>query len=198
MVGVSGFEKTGKAGRKAGTDGHGQAVTGDTSRVNPGQAGLHRKVIEQEAGLEIVGAIEKEVTAGKKFHGILRTKIGDDALHLDARIDGEQLAFGGDGFGERFAGVGFVKERLPLKIGVLDEVAVNDFDRTDAGANQQVCRSGTDGATADHGRARSKQVLLAFGTDPGKEHLARVFFLEKVGHGRYGLGRPCGSACYVT
>ncbi len=124
----------------------------------------------------------------------MRTKIGDHALHLDAGIDGEQLAFGGDGFRKGIAGVGFVKERLALKIGRLDEVAVDDFDRTDA----QVCGSGTDGATADDGRSRSEQALLALGTDPSKQHLARVFFLEKIGHGRYGPGRPHGQVCQVT
>jgi len=43
----------------------------------------------------------------------------------------------GNGFGERVARVGFVEERLALKVGRLDEVAVEDAETADAGASEK-------------------------------------------------------------
>src|SRR5260370_30378684 len=50
----AGFEKAGEAGRRAGTHGHGQAVTGNGGRVDPRTSGFHLDIVNQEASFEIV------------------------------------------------------------------------------------------------------------------------------------------------
>ncbi len=46
LGGGAGFEKTGEAGRRAGTNRHGQAVTGDAGGVDPRPAGFHGDVVD--------------------------------------------------------------------------------------------------------------------------------------------------------
>ena len=53
-----GIEKTSEAGRFAGQNGHGEAVTGDGGSVDPGSVGFDGEVVDEEAGLEVVGAVE--------------------------------------------------------------------------------------------------------------------------------------------
>lgn len=196
--GIAGFEKAGEARGQAGTNGHGEAVAGNTRSVDPRQAGLHGKIIDQKTGLKVIGAIEEEIAAGEKLFGILRPEIGDDTPHGDAGIDGEQLALGGNGFWKSLASIRLVKESLALEIGRLDEIPVNDFDGPDTGTNKKVCGSSAYGATTNDGGARSQQPLLAFGPDSGEEHLSGVFFLERIGHGWCGPSRTRGRGCQVT
>jgi len=65
-----GFEEAGEARRETGADGHGDAVTGDSCGVNPGLGGLDRIIIHEEAGLEIVGAVEDQIEAGEQLGGV--------------------------------------------------------------------------------------------------------------------------------
>ena len=55
---AGGIEKASKAGRFARQNGHGDAITSDGGGINPGSASLDGEVIDEEAGLEIVGAVE--------------------------------------------------------------------------------------------------------------------------------------------
>lgn len=82
---------------------------------------------------------------------------------------------GGDGFREGFARVGFLEKRLALKIRELDEVAINDSEAADAGANEEIGRDGAEGSAADKNGARLEESLLAFFADAGKKNLARIF-----------------------
>src|SRR2546423_15307037 len=54
----AGFEKAGEAGGCAGANGHGQAVAGNGSRVNPRGGGFYGDVIDQEAGFGIIPAAQ--------------------------------------------------------------------------------------------------------------------------------------------
>lgn len=81
----------------------------------------------------------------------------------------------GDRFGEGFASIGFIEKRLALKIRELDEVAVNDSEAADSGANEEIGRNGAERSAADKNSARLEEALLAFFTDAGKKNLARVF-----------------------
>lgn len=80
-----------------------------------------------------------------------------------------------DCFGEGFARIGFLEQRLALKIRELDEVAVNDSEAADSGANEEIRRDGAERSAADKNSARLEEALLAFFADAGKKNLARVF-----------------------
>ena len=81
----------------------------------------------------------------------------------------------GDRFGERFARVGFLEKRLTLKIRELDEVAINDSEAAESGANEEIGRDGAERSAADENSARLEKALLAFFADAGKKNLARIF-----------------------
>ncbi len=152
LRGGAGFEETSKAGRCARTNGHGQAVTGDGSRVDPRAAGFHGDIVDQEASFEIIGAVEEQIDSIEQCIGVAGAEIGDDAFDGNGRIDRAQLTFCGDSFGEDVEGVGLVKEDLALQVRRLNEIAVDDFDIADAGANEKIGSGGSDSATANDGR----------------------------------------------
>jgi len=95
---------------------------------------------------------------------------------------------GGNRFRKAMAGVGFIKQRLPLQIGRFNEVSIDDVERTDSGTNQEVGGGGPDGPTADNRRAGAEQTALPVGSNPGEQHLAGVFFLEKIARQGSGPG----------
>lgn len=73
---------------------------------------------------------------GEQFFGVARSEVGNHTFDAHAAVDGAQAALRSDGLGERFARVGFVEESLALEIGGFDEIAVDDAQRSYAGADQ--------------------------------------------------------------
>jgi len=153
LGGAAGLQETGEAGRCAGTNGHGQAVTCDAGGVDPRAAGFHGNIVDQEASFEIVSAVEEQIDSTEKRFRVARGEIGDDTFDGNGGIDGAELALGGDGLGEDVEGVGLIEERLPLQVGGLNEIAIDDFEVADAGANKKIGGGSADGAAADDGRA---------------------------------------------
>jgi hypothetical protein len=176
------FEEAGEARSDAGTDDHSEAITADACGVDPGAGKFHGEIVDEETRFEIVGSIEDEIEASEKFFNVIRAEIGDQAFNGNGGVDGVEFAFSGDGFGESVASVGFVEERLTLKIGRLDEIAINDSNAANAGTDEKICGGRADGAAADDGGAGGEQTLLALRTDARKKDLAGVFFLESVVH----------------
>ena len=125
-------------------------------------------------------------------------EVGDDTFHGDAGIDGAQLLLRGNRFGQGFLGIRFVKKRLALQVGRLDEIAINDSQLTDAGADQKIGGGSADGTATDDDGTGSEQPLLTFRTDPGEKHLARIFLLERIFHEQCSPGRRAGSAYLAT
>jgi len=162
----------------AGSNGEGNAVSGDGGGVNPGTTRGDSKIVHEQARFKIVGAVEDQVEAGEQFGSVARGEVGDEAFDGNRGIDGAQLAFGGRRFRKSGLRIGFVEEGLALEIGRLDKIAVENSDATDASANQQRGRGRTNRATADNNGAGSQEPLLARSTDAGKEHLTRVAFAE--------------------
>src|SRR5262249_48546836 len=129
--GVTGFDRAfgrsredaGQAGSFTRNDIHGYGVSGNGSSVNPRLAVLHGKIIDEIAGLKIVGRIEDEIGGGEQGLDVFRGEVGDLGLNLYVRIKGSNLAGGGDGFGQRVSGVSFVKERLALQVAGLNVIA---------------------------------------------------------------------------
>ncbi len=189
ISGAAGFEKAREASGLAGTDGHGQSIARDGGSVNPRAAGFHGDIVDQEASFEIIGAIKKQIDVTEKGFGIARAEIGDDAFDGYGRIDRAKLALRGNGLGQNIEGVGFIEEGLTLQVRGLDEIAIDDSEVADAGANEQIGSGSADSAATDDGRPRGEQPLLPFRADPAEKHLARIFFLERIAHERHGPRR---------
>jgi len=78
------------------------------------------------------------------------------------------------GFGQDFAGIRFVEQRLPLQVARLDVIPVDHDEPTHPGARQGIRLSGSERATArNHGR-RCEQAFLALFANLGEENLPRV------------------------
>lgn len=186
--GFRGAEETSETGGIAGENSHGEAVSGDSGAVNPWAVGLDGEIVDQETGFEIVGAVENDVEALEQFGGVFRIEIGDDSLDGNGGIDGFELAFGGDGFGEGVAGVIFIEQGLALKIGRLDEIAIEDSDAADAGADQQAGGGGANGSAADDHGAGGEKALLTLEGETFKKYLPGIFFLKRIIHDFSGPG----------
>ncbi len=117
-----------------------------------------------------------------ELHDVGAVDVGDDRLDRDRRVDLPQLARGGLGLGQVVRHVGLVEQHLPLEVARLDEVAVDDADEADAGADQGVGQHGAERAAAAERDARREQLLLPGLADAGEAHLAGVAF-ERVGIG---------------
>ncbi len=51
---------------------------------------------------------------------------------------GPEAALGGDGFWQRVPRVGLLEERLPLQIRCFDEIAVDNSEPADSGADKKI------------------------------------------------------------
>ena len=180
--GVGCAEETSEAGGVAGENGHGEAVSGDGCGVDPRAAGLDGEIVDQKAGFEVVGAVENDVEALQQIGGVLRIEIGDEAFYGNGGIDGFELALGGDGFGEGITGIGFVEKSLPLEIGRLDEIAIDNSDAAYAGTDQQAGGSSANGAAANDYGVGGEEALLALEAEALKKYLPGIFFLKKFIH----------------
>jgi hypothetical protein len=86
----------------------------------------------------------------------------------DAGVELGDVAAGRLGLGQRFEGVGLVKEDLALEVGGLDEVAVDEGEGTNAGAGEQRCGGCAHGSAADDRNMGGGEPLLALLTDAGE------------------------------
>jgi hypothetical protein len=186
--GIRCAEETSEAGGVAGENGHGEAVSGDGCGVNPRAGGLDGEIVHQEAGFEVVGAVENDVEALQQIGGVLRIEIGDEAFDGNGGIDGFEPALGGDGFGEGIARVGLVEKSLALQIGRFDEIAIEDSNAAYAGTDQEAGGSSANGAAANDYGAGGEEALLALEAESLKKYLPRVFFLKKFIHDFSGPG----------
>src|SRR5205814_8261948 len=86
------LEDAAQAGRLIGQDGHRLAVTADAAAVDPRLAELHRRVVDQVADLEVIGAVEDNVGVRYQFEDVGAVDVGDDWLDVDLGVDVGELA----------------------------------------------------------------------------------------------------------
>ncbi len=124
--GVAGFDGSGGRGREEageaggglvvlrrlgsnGQDGHGGGIGPEGGGVDPGFALFDGEVVEQVAGFEVVGAVEQQVGAGEQGVDVGGDEVRDHWLDVNGGVEGGDLAAGGFGLGQGFAGVGFIE-----------------------------------------------------------------------------------------
>src|SRR5690606_37176372 len=82
--------------------------------------------------------------------------------------------FRGDRFWKTVDGVLFLVERLPLKIGELDEITIDDTQCPDSGARESLGVRCSESPSTYQKHARVRQPLLAFHADLTEENLSAV------------------------
>ena len=170
--GVGSGRRGGRIG--LGEDGHGGGVGADGCGVDPGLGLLDGVVVEEVAGLEVVGGVEDEVGGGEEFVDVGRNEVGDVGMDDDGRVKESDLAASGFGFGEGLEGVGLVEKDLALEVGGFDEVAVDKSESADTGAGEQRGCGGSGGSATDDGDVGCGKHLLSGGADSGEEDLTGV------------------------
>ena len=111
---------------------------------------------------------------GEQFGDVTGDEVGDAGVDGDAGVEPGDVAAGGFGLGQAFAGVGFVEEDLALQVGGLDEVAVDESEGADSGAGEQRGGGSAHGTAADDGNVSLGEALLAGCADSCEEDLAGV------------------------
>src|SRR5262249_4609183 len=143
-------------------------VAADAATVDPRLVELHRGVVDQVADLEIVGAVEDQISILHQLDDVGAIDVGDDRLDSDLGVDLPQLASRGLRLGQVRRHVGFIKQYLALEVMRLDEIAVDDAQVTDTGPYQGVGQHGAQSAAATECDAAIAEPDLALGADAGK------------------------------
>ena len=151
-------------------------------------AELHRGVVHQEPGGEVVGAVDHRVVALEDVHdvaGVEAHVVGDD---VDVRVEG------GEGLLRRVdlavADAVHVVEDLALEVGLVDHVHVDDAERADASGSQVQGSRRAEAAGAEQQDLGVEQLLLAGLADLGQEQVALVAVALIAGEGGGDLPLP--------
>ena len=120
----------------------------------------------------------------------------------DGGVEEGDFATGGFGFGARVEGVVFVEEDLALKVGGLDEVAIDEGEGSDACAGEEGSGCGAGGSDADDGDMSRGEELLAGGGDAGEEDLTGIAVVLGNGRGGRKIGHdgswPVFNGCFFV
>ncbi len=129
----------GKAGGDAGQNIHGDGVGTDRAGVNPRLILLDGIVIQQIAGLEVVGRVQYQLRVGQDGMDIRRNQVGDVGMDLGLAVELGDAAARSLRFGQAFGGVFLLKQDLPLQIAPFDIVAIDQRQRANPSARQKAC-----------------------------------------------------------
>ena len=179
----------GEAGGFTGENVESDGVAADGGGVNPGEIFADGVIVDEITSFEIVGAVEDELHVGEEVGDVAGHEVGDVGFDDDFRVEGADFAGRGDGLGQRFGGIGFVKEHLTLQVAGLDVVAIEEAEIADPGAGEERSQSGAGGAATDEGNACGSEALLALGGDGLEEYLAGIAFERRRLH----IGCPSGA-----
>ncbi len=127
------------------------AVAADRRAVDPGDFAIDGGVVDQKAGLEIVGAVEDQVDVLEQILDIGGRQIGDHRFDGHFGIHTRQPPRCRYGFGQRFGRIGFFKQELALQVGPFDEIAVDDAQPAHSGARHGFGLHGSQRPAADDG-----------------------------------------------
>ena len=177
-------------------DVHGGGVGADGGGVDPGFALLDGVVVDEVAGLEVVGGVEDECRAGARSSAMLAgTRSAMCAWTVTVELKRAIWRRAASALGRHSQGVGLVEENLALEVGGLDEVAVDEGEGADAGAGEQRGGGSARGSAADDGDVGGGESLLAGGADAGEENLAGVAVVVSDAAQRVAWIRRRGCRC---
>jgi hypothetical protein len=133
---------------------------------------LHRRVVEEIAGGEVVGAVDDDVVLGEDAIDVLAREsllVADD-LHVGV----ERFQGLSRGLGLRLADAVRRVQDLSLQVRRIDDVRVDDAERPHARGGEVQRRGRPEAAGADEEHLAAKQLLLPGLADLGDEEVAAV------------------------
>ena len=183
-VGVEAAEARAVGGEEGG-DGSG---AGDRAPVDVGDPEFDGAVVDEVAGLEVVGAVDEDAREVPgvldEVFGVGGGEVGDVGVDGDVGVGGVEPRFGGDRLGDAIDRVLVGEEGLAVEVGAFDEVAVDDGELPDAGTGEEVGADAAERSDADDEGVGRGELGLSFGSDGAGAGLAGVAFVVGVGaHG---------------
>ena len=146
-------------------------------------------VVDQEARLEVVRAVDDDVEPLQELHGVVRVQVGDDRLDGHRRIRGVKVSRRGDGLRDEGSNVLLREEELALEVGLFDHIAIDDADAPHAGAHQDRSAHGPERPAPHDDGGGAAETLLSFHADSLEEGLAGI----PVACGGIGHAEPLGA-----
>lgn len=162
----------------------------------------HGDVIDEQARLVVVGAVEYDIGPRARFVGRdarrrCGSEIRDDRVDGDLPIHLRKPAPGGFGLRECLLGIALGEERLSLEVGPLDDVAIDECEPADPRPGEQIGGNAPQRADPDDQRVRGRQPSLTRFAPAGQEHLPVISI--GGGHGRQARRRNASmSAAAMT
>jgi hypothetical protein len=147
-----------------------------------GLARQHRRVVDQVAGREVVGAIQDEVVLREQIDGVLGLESHLVQVDLHQRVDLQDRVLGALRLGS--TDVGLPVDDLTLQVGLVDDVEFDDADGSDACCGEVQQRGRPEAACADHQYAGVLEPLLTVDAEVGNDQVtavARNFFARECG-----------------
>src|SRR5581483_8413681 len=149
-------------------------------------AGEHAGVVNQVARGEIVGAVNDHVVLPEELKRVGAAKPGVVTDDVNEWVNRLELVFGGVEL--LAANVGGGVDDLPLQVGVVDDVEIDDTERTHACSAEIKRERRAEAAGSDAEHLRGLELELALHADLGHDQVARVAKDLVVGE-RNRLGR---------
>ena len=174
------------AGAFFGGEDGGLAFEAEDAAVGVGLAGEDAGVVDQVAGLEVVGAVGDDVVVledlervGAGEHGVVLDDVGVFVEALEGDLGGVDFEFADGGLGVN---------DLALKVGFVDDVEVDEADGAYAGGSEIEGERGAEASGADAEDLGGLEFLLAFHADLGEDEVAGVagdLFVGELGEGGF-------------
>ena len=161
-----------EAGRSSRRHRKGASGASHRTAVDPGNPFADGQLVQQIAGLKIVGSVENQVEAFHQLFPVPVVQVGHHSLSLYQMIDGPQFSFRSDGLGQVLRRVGFGEEHLALQVALFDVITIYNPQAPHPGTYQGIGLRGAQGAAADDHHARAFNPPLPFFPDLRKKDLA--------------------------
>ena len=163
-----------KARRGSGKNDEGGAFGSNHATVHPGDAALNTGVVEEIATWKIVEAIDDEVHATQKLKRVLGIEMLDHGMDRHAGIDRSHTSCRGISLRPRALDVGHGEQRLPLKVGRFDDVAIDERQSADTGSSELIDGEGAEGSAPDDHDMRLLNRRLPGSSDFGQKDLTMM------------------------
>ena len=169
----------------------GGAFVANRAAVGIGQAKLHRQVIQEESCGKIVEPIGDGIAARNHVIGDCGTEVIHHHIQLHFVVDGLEPGGGRGGFGRSH--IILREQALPLEVGWLDEISVDQSKMSDAGPDQMIGHRTAQRTYSSHQHRSGPESFLSFSPNAFEQGLAVV---PMHGHGgeprRWGVKQSPG------
>jgi cell fate (sporulation/competence/biofilm development) regulator YlbF (YheA/YmcA/DUF963 family) len=149
-------------------------LTADHAAHDPRQASMNADVVQQKSRLGVVRPVNDDVHVAQQSLDVAGVEIDRVRLDVDFGIDGNDSVACGFDFGAVLSGIRFHVERLPLQVGPLDEVAIDDSKPAHACPRQRIRDAAAQRAHADDQHGGGANPRLAVRADLGQKGLTMV------------------------